>query len=110
VAPLSGTTLLVLVTLVLATGQRDSLPVRQSLGETRWAEPATLRQSPKAESRPTSPTKPSSVKFAGLGGFDTRRVFAMLPLPGADSPIGEASTASQCRVREALLNLPPPQC
>lgn len=109
IAPIGGTTLLVLVTLVLATGPRDALPVRQSLAESRWAEPATSRETYETESRSTAPTKPSAPKFTGLGpkrplassGLEAVRVLSVVA--------AEESIAMGRYVRVALLNLPPPR-
>jgi len=109
IAPIGGTTLLVLVTLVLATGHRDTLPVRQSFGDVRWAEPASTRQSHAAESRHTAPTKPSATKFLGIGPSRPQSAIALLPhctLPGEF-----AAHCARCARHLAcitLLNLPPP--
>lgn len=109
IAPIGGTTLLVLVTLVLATGQRDTLPIRQAAADARWAEPATTRESRDIESRPSEPTKPAAPKFFGAGQLSTRLVSDLL-LEVASTPRdpGDAKSCSP-RIREALLNLPPPQ-
>lgn len=108
IAPIGGATLLVLVTLVLATAQRDSLPIRQAPSEARWSEAANTRQSEEAETRQIEPTKPSAPKFFGAGNLS----FACK----GDEPVAQqladrsqpAPLAVGGIVRVALLNLPPP--
>jgi len=107
-APIGGTTLLVLVTMVLATGQRDSLSERQSPAETRWVDPATQRSTRVSSVHPTSPTKPVAAKFVGLGGAGEgvqARTFAEDVATAAFAPI---LIPTLHPVRVALMNLPPP--
>lgn len=108
IAPIGGTTLLVLVTLVLATGQRDTLPVRQASVDARWCEPASTRETQDAEARPSAPTKPAAPKFSGVGSslprIDVDADFAA----ATATLIEQSSISSQRLVRVALLNLPPP--
>lgn len=109
IAPLGGTTLLVLVTLVLATGQRDILPIRHAAADARWAEPATSRESREADTRRTEQTKPSAHKFLGTGALRSWvPAIALLPV-ASSAPLVCAAPTELIGVREALLNLPPPR-
>ncbi len=109
IAPIGGTTLLILVTLVLASGHRDSLPVRQSSAEHRWSEPAGNREVYDAESAPSTPDKPASHRFVGIGGVPGS-YDPLPPLVCAEVPAAAPMLAPRPGlVRDALLNLPPPR-
>lgn len=110
IAPIGGTTLLVLVTLVLATGHRDTMPVRQSFGDVRWAEPASPRQSHEAESHPNAPTKPSATKFLGIGPSRPQSAIALQPQrPSAGAFAAHCANCARRLACITLLNLPPPR-
>lgn len=107
-ASMGGATLLVLVTLVLATGHRAVAVDRHSMGESRWSEPTTTRHVRTVESR----TEPA-------GAQRSRGPVARPPVwrdsdHGALAAQHRADLAREhCRrevlsVRDALTDLPPP--
>ncbi|MBX3407156.1 MAG: hypothetical protein KF869_10360 [Phycisphaeraceae bacterium] len=107
-AGMGGATLLVLVTLVLATGHRAVSVDRHSMSESRWSEPTTARNVRTVENR----TEPAGAKRA-CGPSRPRQVWSESDHGRIAADRWAHLARERCprevlSVRDALSDLPPP--
>lgn len=105
---MGGATLLVLVTLVLATGTRAVAVDRHSLHESRWIEPTTTRSTRTTEAR-TEPASAPRWRGPSIPAPTRTRTEPALAGVWAWSELAqERCDRALFTVRSSLLDLPPP--